>query len=212
MSRNVEGRFATGPVRGFGRLWDKKYRLRFTESNIDPREIVALWKSEFPNFWPAENRFFPSGRASITPGTVAVLNLGLPGGLVVATGLRVIYADDTSFSFISVQGHIISGWITFSSFRESSATIVQVHPLFRPTDPLMELGFRLGAAKQEDRFWLQTLGNLASRLGIYGEVEQQDLLAGPRVQWGEVGNLWLSAPIRSSFYMPIYVLRKLMKY
>ncbi len=211
MNINVQGRLPTGPVKGFGRLWDKRYRLRIESGAPGPREIVSLWKSEFADFWPGGNRFFPAGGATIAPGTVAVLNLRLPGGLVVATGLMVFYVSDTSFSFISIQGHIISGWITFSSFREGSATIIQVHPLFRPSDPLMELSLRLGAGTQEDLFWHQTLGNLAGRLGVRGEIEQKDILIDDRFQWGEAGNIRFSAPIRSSFYMPLYMIKKALK-
>jgi anti-anti-sigma factor len=211
MNINVQGREPTGPVRGFGWLWDKRYRLRIESEAPGPHEIVSLWKSEFPDFWPGGNRFFPAGGEAIAPGTVAVLNLKLPGGLVVATGLMVQYVADTSFSFISIQGHVISGWITFSSFREGTATIVQVHPLFRPSDPLMELFFRLGAGTQEDLFWHQTLGNLAVRLGVRRAIEQKDVLMDNRFQWGEAGNILLSAPIRSSFYMPLYVIKKALK-
>jgi hypothetical protein len=211
MNINVQGRLPTGPVKGFGRLWDKRYRLRIETGAPDPREIVSLWKSEFPDFWPGGNRFFPANGAAIAPGTVAVLNLRLPGGLVVATGLMVLYVSDTSFSFISIQGHIISGWITFSCFREGTATIIQVHPLFRASDPLMELSFRLGAGTQEDRFWHQTLSNLAGRLGVQGTIEQRDVLVDPGFQWGEFLNIRYSAPIRSSFYMPFYVLKKKLK-
>ena len=211
MNINVQGRLPTGPVKGFGRLWDKRYRLRIESGAPDPREIVSLWKAEFPDFWPGGNRFFPANGAAIAPGTVAVLNLRLPGGLVVATGLMVLYVSDTSFSFISIQGHIISGWITFNSFREGTETIVQVHPLFRPSDPLMELSFRLGAGGQEDRFWHQTLGNLAVRLGVRGAIEQRDVLVDDRFQWGEAGNIGLSAPIRSSFYMPFHMLKKALR-
>lgn len=211
MNINVNGRQTTSPVKGFGQLWDKKYHLRIKDTQLEPQQVISIWRSEFPNFWPTGNRLFCSGGAAITPGTMAVLNLRLPGGLVLATGLMVIYADDTSFSFITVQGHVISGWITFRSFRENSATTIQVHPIFRTSDPLMELGFRFGSAKQEDQFWRQTLGNLASRLGIQGEFEQQDILVDPRIQWGEIKNLWYSAAVRSSLYMPVYVLKRLLK-
>jgi anti-anti-sigma factor len=211
MNRNVDGRQTTSPVKGFGQLWDKKYRLRIQDPKLAPREVISIWRSEFPDFWPAGNRLFTSGKAAITPGAVAVLNLRLPGGLVLATGLMVIYADDTSFSFITIQGHVISGWITFRSFRENSSTTLQVHPIFRASDPLMELGFRFGAARQEDQFWHRTLGNLASRLGVQGKVEQQDVLVDPRVQWSELKNLWYSAAIRSSLYMPLYMLKRLLK-
>jgi len=212
MNINVNGRQTTGPVEGFGRLWDKRYRLRLKESNNEPQQIISLWRSEFPTFWPPGNHFYSSGRLPVSPGTEAVLNLTLPGGLLLATGLMVIYADDTSFSFITIQGHILCGWITFSSFRENSATIIQVNPIFRASDPLMELGLRMGAAKQEDTFWHATLGNLARRLGVQGEISQQDVLIDPRVQWSEWKNLWYSAAIRSSLYMPLYMLKRMLEF
>jgi len=211
LNLNVQGRHTTGPARGFGRLWDKRYRLVVQHKGLDPAAIVARWKAEFPSFWPAGNRFYPSAGAAIVPGTVAVLNLKLPGGLVLATGLRVIYADRTSFSFMSIEGHVLAGFITFSCFTEGESTIIQIHPLFRATDPLMELGFRLGAAAQEDRFWHQTLINLSRRLCLEGQIQQRDLLLDARLQWREIGNIRFSAAIRSALAMPGYALGALKK-
>ncbi|KAF0154825.1 MAG: FAD-containing flavoprotein [Syntrophaceae bacterium] len=208
MNINVNGRHTSSPVNGFGRLWEKRYRLRLHDTDLDHRQIVSLWRSEFASFWPKGNHLFTSGNAAIAPGTTALLNLALPGGLVLATGLTVIHADDTSFSFMTASGHILSGWITFSCFRKKDATYIQVHPLFRASDPLMELGFRLGAAAQEDRFWHETLGNLARRLGTHGDVAQQNILIDPNVQWHNFANLRYNAAIRSSLYMPVYVLKK----
>jgi anti-anti-sigma factor len=208
MNRNVDGRRTSSPVHGFGRLWEKRYRLRLHDRDLDPKQIIAIWRSEFPDFWPKGNHLFPSGNAPIAPGTAALLNLSLPGGLILATGVMVIYADDTSFSFMTTQGHMLSGWITFSCFRDNQSTFVQVHPLFRAGDPLMELGFRLGAAAQEDRFWHETLGNLARRLGTHGEVAQHNILVDPHIQWNKVANLRHSAAIRSSLYMPVYLIKK----
>ena len=208
MNINVHGRRPSGPVNGFGRLWEKRYRLRLHTTDLEPRQIVSLWRAEFASFWPKGNHLFASENSSIDPGTTALLNLALPGGLVLATGLTVIHADDTSFSFMTASGHILSGWITFSSFRKNDATYLQVQPLFRASDPLMELGFRLGAAAQEDRFWHETLGNLARRLGTHGSVAQQDILIDPNVQWRNFANLRYSAAIRSSVYMPVYLLKK----
>jgi len=208
MNINVDGRRVSFPATGFGRLVNKRYLLRLHDSTIDPGDVVAVWRSEFPNFWPKGNRVFPSAGAPIVPGTAAVLNLALPGGLVLATGIMVIHADERSFSFTTVQGHILAGWITFSSFRRKGATVIQVHPLFRAGDPMIELGFRLGAAKQEDRFWHETLYNLARRLGTSGEIEQTDELIDSRLQWRYWKNIQYSAAIRSSFYMPLYLFKK----
>ncbi len=208
MNMNVDGRRTSSPVEGFGRLWEKRYRLCLHDADLDPRQIISLWRSEFPSFWPKGNHLFPSGNAAIAPGTTALLNLKLPGGLVLATGLMVIYSDDTSFSFMTVQGHILSGWITFSCFRKEASTFIQVHPLFRASDPLMELGFRWGAAAQEDLFWHETLGNLARRLGTHGEVAQKNILVDPDTQWNRFANIRYSAAIRSAVYMPFYLLKK----
>jgi anti-anti-sigma factor len=209
MNINVNGRRTSSPVNGFGRLWEKRYLLRLHSTDLEPRQIISLWRSEFAAFWPKGNHLFASGNAPIGPGTAALLNLTLPGGLVLATGLTVIHADDTSFSFMTACGHILSGWITFSCFRKKDATFIQVHPLFRAGDPLMELGFRLGAAAQEDRFWHETIGNLARRLGTHGEVAQQDILIDPDIQWHRFANLRYNAAIRSSLYMPVYVLKNI---
>jgi anti-anti-sigma factor len=210
MNINVAGRRPSSPVHGFGRLWDKRYRLRLDDTDLEPRQIISLWRDEFPDFWPKGNHLFTSGNAAIAPGTAVLLNLALPGGLVMATGIMVIYVDEASFSFMAIEGHILSGWITFSCFHENTSTIIQVHPLFRTGDPLIELGFRLGGAAQEDRFWHETLGNLAHRLGTQGNMEQQNVLIDPHFQWNKFGNLRKSAAIRSSLYMPVYMLKKYM--
>jgi len=212
MNLNVHGREAVGPAAGFGCLWDKKYRLVIPGGSTAPEDIAALWRDEFPRFWPAGNRLYTSGGAPIAPGTAAVLNLRLPGGLTLATGILVIYVDDTSFCFMTVRGHMLTGWITFSSFREKESVVVQVHPLFRTADPLMEAGFRLGAAGEEDRFWHETLENLCRRLGTRGHIEQRDERVDPGRQWKNWANIRYSAAIRSSLYMPFYLFRRLLPF
>jgi pyruvate/2-oxoglutarate dehydrogenase complex dihydrolipoamide dehydrogenase (E3) component/anti-anti-sigma regulatory factor len=208
MNINVEGRRTSSPVQGFGRLWEKRYRLRLHDTDLDPGQIISLWRTEFADFWPKGNHLFTSGNGPIAPGKTALLNLTLPGGLVLATGFIVIHADDTSFSFMTAEGHTLSGWITFSCFRMGASTFIQVHPLFRAGDPIIEIGFRLGAAVQEDRFWHETLGNLACRLGTHGEVTQRNILVDPHIRWSGIANLRHSAAIRSALYMPVHLLKK----
>ena len=55
---NVAGRRPTSPVQGFGRMWQKTYRVRLEGSDADPAEVIAVWKRDFPSFWPKGNRFF----------------------------------------------------------------------------------------------------------------------------------------------------------
>ena len=127
---NVDGRRVTGPVQGFGQMWQKTYTIRLAGSPVTPQEVIQGWKENFASFWPGNNRFYgqpaaDAGKpAAISAGQVAVLNLAGPGGInvpgggpLISTGIMVIYADDVSFSFMTPQGHMFAGMITFSASR-----------------------------------------------------------------------------------------------
>ena len=122
---NVEGRHLSGPMTGFGQMWQKTYRIRLTGADVTPEQVIKGWKENFPKFWPEGNHFY--GDPGIVPGQVAVLNLAGPGGLtapgggpLISTGIMVIYADDESFSFMTPQGHMFAGMITFSAETEDA--------------------------------------------------------------------------------------------
>jgi hypothetical protein len=206
---NVDGHHLSSPLRGFGQMWQKTYRIHLEGVNIDPQEVVKTWKENFPKFWPEGNRFY--GRVGdMQPGDVALLNLAGPGGVqgprgmpLISTGVMVIYADDESFSFMTPEGHIFAGMITFSAYQEGG-TVAQVQALVRANDPLYEIGFRLGFGhKSEDAFWGQTLQNLAAHFGAHGVVTQEVVLVDPRLQWSQAGNLWQNAAIRTGLYMAL---------
>jgi len=142
-----------------------------------------------------------------------LLNLGMPGGAKVSTGVRVIYADDESFSFMTPQGHIFAAFITFSAYDDQGVTVVQIQALVRASDPVIEMSLRLGFGhKQEDDFWFDTLRNLGAR---FGSKDQQPTLESvcvdKKVQWSEAGNIWHSAAIRSMVYMPVHVTKRLFR-
>ncbi|NJN83532.1 MAG: hypothetical protein HC802_15450 [Caldilineaceae bacterium] len=206
---NVQGRHLTGPLKGFGQLWQKTYRVRLPNAEVSVVELIKEWKANFPKFWPGNNRFYGS-LAGIAPGEVAVLNLAGPGGSTISTGILVIYADEESFSFMTPEGHIFAGMNTFSAQQEGDDIVIQIQVLVRASDPLYELGCRLGVAhKQEDRFWQGTLQNLAARFGAPGlVVEQKTVCVDPRVQWSEASNIWHNAAIRTALDTPFRFMRK----
>jgi hypothetical protein len=211
---NVEGRRLTGPVKGFGQMWQKTYTVRLTGVAATPAEVIRTWKANFPKFWPKGNRFY-APLTDIQPGDVAILNLAGPGGVtgpggmpVISTGIMVIYADDESFSFMTPEGHILAGLITFSAYEDDGAPVVQVQVLIRAYDPLYELTFRMGVGhKTEDDFWCHTLTALAAHFGVKGEVKQKTTLVDPNVQWAEAKNIWHNAAIRTALYIAATPLR-----
>jgi hypothetical protein len=217
---NVDGRRLTGPIKGFGQMWQKTYSVRLRGVKLTPHEIVNAWKKNFGAFWPKVNRFYGSV-IGIAPGEVAVLNLAGPGGVtgpggapLVSTGVLVIYADDVSFSFMTPEGHIFAGMITFSAHEdEGGAPVAQIQVLIRASDPIYELGCRVGVVhKTEDAHWRTTLTNLAAHLGAQNaKVEQKDSLVDPRVQWGEAKNIWHNAAIRTGLYLPVALAKRVFK-
>ncbi len=206
---NVHGRRALSPLQGFGQMWQKNYSIIVRVDNHDAKQMMAVWKARFPDFWPEGNKFYGSIQG-INPGDVAVLNIRAPGGMKLSTGIEVMYADDESFTFMTPEGHMFAGWITFSAYDNDDGTAtLQIKALIRANDPLYELSFRLGFGhKAEDAFWFETLKNLAR---FFGDVSAQPDLAStcvdPRVQWGEAKNIWWNAGIRSGIYMMLTPLR-----
>jgi myo-inositol catabolism protein IolC len=106
---------------------------------------------------------------------------------------------------------MFAGMITFSAFEEDGATVAQIQVLIRANDPLIEVVFRLGLGHPvEDAFWRDTLLNVADRLGVKGQVVQQNVLVDPRLQWKEAGNIWHNAGIRSGLYAPVALVRRVL--
>ena len=235
---NVAGRRVTGPVQGFGKLWQKTYSVD-VGPGTSPQEAIAVWKAHFPEFWPKGNRF-AGALTGISPGDVALLDISVGGGVKMSTGVFVLYADLESFTFATPQGHQFAGWITFSAERsaersaepsgersaersaepsgersaERSAepsgetTVVQTQVLLRAGDPLYELGMPV-MHRMEDRFWAQTMTALAMRLGVTDPaVQTRSLVLDPRRQWRRAGNVWQNAMARSVLQTVVPVRRR----
>ena len=98
----------------------------------------------------------------MTPGEILLIDAplpvmpGTPGVIPLNSGVMVMYADDESFTFMTPQGHMFAGWITFSGLAEGAETTAQIQVLIRPNDPIYELGWFV-MRRMEDRFWKATI-------------------------------------------------------
>lgn len=197
---NVDGRRLVGPIQGFGRLWQKRYRVRLAGTDVGPAEVIRTWKSEFATFWPRGNRFYGPITA-IAPGEVALLNLAMPGRQTLSTGVMVIYADDESFTFMTPEGHMFASWITFSAFADGPTTVVSIEVLLRANDPFYELTMALGGHRMENEFWQSTLRNLGARFGASVEPTFEQTCVDRRRQWRNARNIRHNAAIRTGLYL-----------
>jgi hypothetical protein len=197
---SVTGKRVAGPLQGFGQLWQKTYTVRLDGTDLTPASVIATWKDRFPTFWPDGQRFY-APLAGIAPGEVALLDIApVPGSPVkLSTGVMVLYADDESFTFMTPEGHTLSAWITFSAYRDGDVTVAQAQALERPSDPFDELAYLLGGNRMNDRFWRQTLENLARHVGTAAPaVETQVVCVDRKRQWRHASNLRNSATLRTA--------------
>jgi hypothetical protein len=196
---NVDGRQVAGPLQGFGQLWQKTYRVALVDSASSPEEVIATWKARFPDFQPASNRFFPSV-AGVAPGEVVLINAALQG-MPIQTGVLVLYADQTSFTLMTPEGHPESGWVTFSAWRAGETTIAQVQSLARASDPIYEIGFTLGGSAAQEAIWRHVLVSLAEAHGVFDQaIAFEKQRVDQRLQWRHSRNIWHNAALRSLLY------------
>ncbi len=196
-SDTVTGKRVSGPLQGFGQLWQKTFSIRVPADEHPPEALVAYWKERFPTFWPKGATFY-APLSGIKPGEVALLEVPpVPGSPIkMSTGVMVIYADRESFTFMTPEGHALSAWITFSAYRDGDETVAQAQALERTADPLIELSYMFGANRGNDRFWEQTLANLAKSLGVASPVvETQKVCVDRRRQWKYVRNVRFSPAV-----------------
>ena len=193
---NVAGRRLTGPVQGFGKMWQKTYRIE-VGTEVSPKEAIATWKEHFAEFWPAGSRF-EGPLKGIRPGEVALLDVGIGAGMRLSTGVFVLYADEESFTLMTPQGHMFAGWITFSAERPRDVTTVQAQVLMRANDPIYEIAMAMGGHRKEDQFWVETMTALARYLGAPpATVHIRTVCLDPRRQWGNVTDIWQNSMMRS---------------
>lgn len=192
---NVQGRRPTGPLQGFGRLWQKTYEVRIPGAT--PELIISTWKENFGEFWYPSNRFYaPAG--GIAPGEIAVIGGG-KGPTKVTTGVRVIYADERSWSYMTPEGHPWAAIITFSAHEadEEDVSVARIHLLVRANDPLYEASFKIYTSRLEDKIWNHTLTQLAGHFGSDAPVEMDIALVDKKRQWNQFGNIWKNSAVRT---------------
>ncbi len=194
-SATVEGRRLTGPLQGFGQMWQKTYRVAI--DGVTPEEVIDVWKREYGDFWPETNRFY-APLAGIQPGEVGLIS-GRSGPTRLSTGVMVLYADDRSFAYMTPEGHPFAGWITFDAEDDDGTTVAQVQALIRANDALYEVGFALFGNRAEDRMWAHTLRSLARRFGVDGEPTIDRVKVDRKRCWRNFGNVRHNAMLTGMF-------------
>ena len=189
---NVEGRRPVSPLQGFGKMWQKTFKVRLEGTNASPAEVVETWRERFPEISGFGKGFrVPSG--GLVPGAVALLGGGL-------TGVMVLYQDEESFTYMTPEGHPFSGWITFSAHPdEDGVTVAQAQLLIRANDPLYELMMAVGLNRAENMQWQSTLRRVAAHFDAPGKVETKVVCVDPKRRWRHYRNVRHNVLVLSVF-------------
>jgi hypothetical protein len=206
---NITGKKVTGPQQGFGRLWQRTYSTNLG-STVGARALISDWKVNFGDYWPPGSVFHNS-LTGIEPGAVTPIEVGIAShGPKLATGILVIYADEESFTFMTPEGHMFAGMITFSAEEDAGETRVEIKILIRPNDPIWELAWPV-CRRKEDEFWMGTLTNLAAHYGLAdAKVAEETVCVDRKRLWSNWRNVWHNSGIRSGIHIvttPIRMLR-----
>jgi hypothetical protein len=192
---NVEGHRLAAVAGGFGKMWRKTYRIELPADDVTPQAVVRAWREHFRYFWPDGAHFYGPSKP-VAPGDVALINITVPGGIRMSTGVLVVYVDDESFSFITPEGHVFTGMITFSARREDHVTAVQVHAFIRAQEPIGDLFMMFGGHRLEDNHWKHTLESVARYFGIDAKATAERELIDRHRQWKHFRNITRSVAFR----------------
>jgi anti-anti-sigma regulatory factor len=206
---NVDGRRIAGPLQGFGQLWEKTYTAVLKDIRLSPHELIEILKTNFTRFQPLSNRFYP-GPAGIKPGGIILINADTPGGLIV-TGVMVLYAGETGFTFITPEGHPESGWVTFSAEENAGSITIQIQGLARASDPVYEVAFRLAGSKLQQGIWTHVLQSLLKFVGSNSRVEVVPVCLDKKLQWTRFFNIFANAQVLTILNMPAIIFREIVK-
>jgi hypothetical protein len=203
---NIQGRRITGPQQGFGKLWQRTYSTNLGTA-AEPRAVVADWKQNFGSYWP-DGATFHSSITGVAPGDVAPIGINAGPGVELATGILVLYADDDEFTFMTPEGHMFAGMITFGAEEVAGTTEVYIRILIRTNDPLYEMGWPV-MRRKEDTFWMATLHNLAAHHGVPDAAITETTVCVDRKRlWGNWKNVRHNAGMRSAAHTMTKPFRK----
>ncbi|HSH69691.1 MAG TPA: STAS domain-containing protein [Deferrisomatales bacterium] len=209
MPANVAGRAAATPMEGFGQLWHKVYRLRLGGIETTPQEAAGYLQSHLGELWPPGNHLRLVGTdRQLVPGAVGHIQLRLPGGAPLSTGVRVLHRSPTSLTFVTLRGHMEAGWITFAAHDEGGTTVVRVESLARTGDPMYEVGFQLFGHGQQEGFWRHTLTALARHLGVAPRIQVVRTLVDATRNWDGTRNLTANAALGTATLPLFRLLRR----
>ncbi len=169
---------------------------------------MDVWKANFPNFQPPENRFYPT-MSGIKPGEVLLIEAKvppLPGHAELPAGSN--RRDGALCRRGDVHGDVprrAPAWQAGTPSALTRKTARWWHRCRSRAAPAIRCMNSCSATwappANRIRSGIHVLTSLAQHLGVKGQVVMNRVLIDPGVQWSESKNIWKNAAIRTVFYV-----------
>jgi anti-anti-sigma regulatory factor len=193
-AKNMDNRSVQAQICGFGKMWQKTFWLIIDKPDLSPGHVIKTLMQNFVSFQIPENFFYPTSKG-LTPGALVFIDSFTPGGIV-STGVYVLYVDDTSFTYITPQGHPEAGWITFSAKEQDGKIRMQIQGLVRTSDPFYEIAYAIAGQALQEKIWLNVLTQVAKHFGVEDNGQMVKYKPADDLQWSRWSNIWYNAQLR----------------
>jgi hypothetical protein len=157
------------PSEGVGTLFRRRYSILIDQPRMSDKELMDKVKAVLPELSPRALAKFEKVK-----GDPAVMQLGDEYDIAILGpwngGVRVTETTDTSFTFVTLEGHPEAGQITFALSRQDAPPGMlrfEINSWARSRDMLVSLTYEhIGIGKQvQKNVWVSFCENVAEASG-----------------------------------------------
>lgn len=152
------------PAEGRGKLHRQRYWADIVGSRLGPRELLQMVRDEFYSLPPEgllQVGVEPGSAGVIDHGATLTLAIPLRGNIQV----RVVEVTDEAITFVTIEGHPLSGAIRFMTSEEGAAVRFEIRSYTRATDLVDLIGMRTFGSAAQQMTWKKVVEEVVRRSG-----------------------------------------------
>ncbi len=152
------------PREGRGKLHRQRYWADIVGSRLDSSPLLRMVRDEFYSLPPEgllEVGVEPGSAGVIDEGATLTLAIPLRGNIQV----RVVEVTDEAITFVTIEGHPLSGAIRFMAMPEGDAVRFEIRSYTRATDLIDLIGMRTVGSAAQQVTWKKVVEEVVSRSG-----------------------------------------------
>jgi nucleoside-diphosphate-sugar epimerase len=152
------------PREGRGKLHRQRYWADIHGSRLDRQALLQMVRDEFYSL-PPEGLL----QVGVEPGSAGVIDEGATLTLAIPlrgnVQVRVMEVTDEAITFVTVEGHPLSGAIRFMAMEDGPAIRFEIRSYTRATDLIDLIGMRTVGSVAQEATWKKVVEEVVERSG-----------------------------------------------